>query len=174
MCYATGLAYKSGNPVRIFRAIATNGDVCGYPGTTAESYPYSYYSNPFNMVNHRYCVASCPGGADTALATSAGTKSVTINIDSSGTATPSTAFATNDEIAYDSSVVFDRICIPSTAAFTGALASYASSFASLKEGELGNFIMDIKNVPHFLFRIGSGSSWPSSSQSSSLSSSCSV
>lgn len=173
MCYATGVAYNTGNPVRIFRPIATNGDVCGYPGTTAESYPYSYYANPMDMVNNRYCVASCPVGTDTSLTTSSGTVSVTVNIDSSGTATPA-VWNTNSKLAYDSSVILDRICIPSTAAFTNALANYASSFASLQSGDLGNFIMDIKNVPYSLFRIGNGSFWPSSSQSSYPSSSCSA
>jgi hypothetical protein len=173
MCYATGVAYKSGNPTRIFRPIATNGDVCGYPGTTAEPFPYAYYANPMDMVNNRYCVASCPAGADTSLATSSGAVAVTVNINSAGTASPTT-WTTTAKLAYDSSLILERICIPSTAAFTNALANYASSFASVREGELGNFIMDIKNVLLHLFRTGDGSSWPSSSQSSSPSSSCSA
>lgn len=131
MFYATGVAYKTGNPVKIFRPIASNGDVCGYPGTTAEAYPYSYYANPMDMVANRYCVATCPAGSDPNIATSSGSVTVTVNIDSAGTASPST-WAAGDKLAYDSSVVFDRVCIPSTAAFTNALASYASSFASVR------------------------------------------
>lgn len=91
MCYATGVAYNTGNPTKIYRAIATNGDICGYPGNAAEYFPYAYYSNPTDMVNHRYCVASCPSGADTSLTTSAGAIAVTVNIDSSGTASVSSS-----------------------------------------------------------------------------------
>jgi hypothetical protein len=86
MCYATGVAYNTGNPTRIYRAVATNGNICGYPGNAAEAYPYAYYSNPTDMAAHRYCVASCPMGTDTSLTTSAGAVNVTVNIGSSGTA----------------------------------------------------------------------------------------
>ena len=99
------------------------------------------------MVNNRYCVQSCPSSQppSTTLTHAAGTLTFTAQITSDGSSL-STPFNAAMQISYDSSVAFDRICLPSTAAFNNALKDYSSSFANLKEGELGNFILDIKNV----------------------------
>lgn len=99
------------------------------------------------MVNNRYCVQSCPSSqpVGTTLTHAAGTLTFTAQIASDGSSV-STPFSSAMQISYDSSVAFDRVCIPSTAAFNNALKDYSSSFASVKEGELGNFILDIKNV----------------------------
>jgi hypothetical protein len=156
MCYATGIAYNTGNPSKIFRAVSTAGEMCGYPGTLTATFPYAFYANPLDMTNKRYCVQSCPStqAVGTTLTTSSGTITFTVQIDSSGTA--SGAFTSADYISYDSSVAFDRVCIPSTAALNGAFSTCTSAFSSLKEGDLGNFILDVKNVLIWLFRTGCG------------------
>lgn len=55
-----------------------------------------------------------------------------------------------DNIGYDSTVILDRLCFPSTKTFsyvTSAGASTVSSFQSLlQQGYLMNLVNDIKNV----------------------------
>jgi hypothetical protein len=70
-------------------------------------------------------------------------------INSQGTVSPTapTTYPTGDDIGYDSFVVLDRICLPSVTVFTTAFKDYAANFSALQQGDLANFILDIKNVP---------------------------
>jgi hypothetical protein len=67
-----------------------------------------------------------------------------INIHSNGTA--SGAYSSVNLIAYDSSAIAGRICFPSTNTLQNAFKDTASSFSSAQSGDLGNFILDVKNV----------------------------
>lgn len=175
MCYATGVAYNTGNTTKIFRPIsAVVGEICGQPGNSAEAFPYIYFSNPMDLQTRRFCVMSCPAGTDATFTTTAaggGTITFDVNIASSGTATPST-WASGDDVAYFSSVAAGRVCVPSTETFNNAFYSYTSTFASLQQGDLANFILDVKNVTILLYRTGNGYWLLSVSQSLSHSSSC--
>lgn len=175
MCYATGVAYNTGNTTKIFRPIsAVAGEICGQPGNSAEAYPYIYFSNPMDLQTRRFCVMSCPSGTDATFTTTAaggGTITFDVNIASDGTATPST-WTSGDDVAYFSTVAAGRVCIPSTETFNKAFSSYTSTFASLQQGDLANFILDVKNVTILLYRTGNGCLLPSVSPSSFHSSSC--
>jgi hypothetical protein len=147
MCYATGVAYGTGNPTKIFRPISTSGEICGQPGNTAELFPYAYYSNPAYMLDNRYCVKSCPLGSDTSMLTSSGSVALNIQVDANGNPSSSTSsLSSSDDIAYYSTIAAERVCVPTTSTFTTAFASFTSTFASIQQGELGNFILDVKNV----------------------------
>jgi len=169
MIYLTACAYTFGNPNNIFRPIAS-GVACGDINGPAASYPYVYYTNPIDMINHRYCVSSCPTldstgnmPASIQVYPSATTVTFTVTVSSSGTA--SGAFTSSIDIGYDSSLALDRICMPSTTVFSNAFQSYTSSFSSLQLGDLANFIVDIRNVRIILFRIGNGCLLPLDLQS---------
>lgn len=162
MIYFTIVAYASGNPTNIFRPISTAGVACGDTSSPAASYPYVYYSNPFDMLNHRYCVASCPsldsnGNVPTSIQVypSGTTVTFTVTVSSSGNANGSFT-SSNVDVGYDSSLVLNRICMPSTTVFSNAFSSYTSAFSGLQLGDLANFILDIRNVTVILFRIGNG------------------
>lgn len=176
MIYATAAAYNDGNPSNIFRPIISSTIVCGGKDSLAKDYPYVYYSNPTDMLNKRYCVQSCPtfasSGAIPATWPAYGAAiSFEISVDSSGTASASIS-AVADDVGYDSTVAIERVCIPSLTVFKGAFSSYTSQFSALAQGDLANFILDIKNVSIVILRTGSTSSQPLASPFSSPLSSC--
>lgn len=63
-----------------------------------------------------------------------------------------------DIIGYDSSLVLDRVCMPSANTFsylTKAGVEAINTFQGLlQQGYLMNFVTDVKNVHILLFRIG--------------------
>jgi hypothetical protein len=159
MIYFTAIAYRNGNPTNIFRPIASN-VACGDTNGPAAAYPYVYYTNPLDMLNHRYCVASCPGldsngNVPTSIQVypNGTTITFTVTVSSSGNANASFTSSTVD-VGYESSVVLNRICMPSSTVFANAFKDYTSSFSSLQLGDLANFIVDIRNVRVILFRTG--------------------
>lgn len=129
---------------------------CGYPGSVVADYPYAYFFNPIDSLDHRACVTSCPaysGGSITqpTCYDSGGTVNCgagtwfTISSDGSSYSPvgPPTA---SDYILYDSYGLLGRICIPSSSVFTNLFSSVADSFASASSsGYLGDFISDLKN-----------------------------
>jgi hypothetical protein len=84
------------------------------------------------------------------------TYAVTINQDGSWAAT---APSTNTPIVgYESTATLGRICIPTAAVFSSAFSTVSATFSSaLSQGDLANFITDLKNViKYYKYRIGNG------------------
>lgn len=76
----------------------------------------------------RYCVASCPtyNSAGTFPTTWPASGGVTITwavtLDGTGTASPSISSSSQD-VGYDSSLAFDRLCLPAASAFKVAFSA---------------------------------------------------
>lgn len=75
----------------------------------------------------RYCVASCPtyNSAGTFPTTWPASGGVTITwvatLDGSGV--KSASFSSSQDVGYDSSLAFDRLCLPAASVFTGAFSA---------------------------------------------------
>jgi hypothetical protein len=101
------------------------------------------------MLTLRYCVAACPtlvAGVIPATwpiyDSASAVLTFGITVTASGT---SAAFTSTDKIGYDSFVAFDRVCLPTTTVFQNAFSACSSAFNSLLQGDLANFITDVKN-----------------------------
>mgnify|MGYP000866639371 FL=1 len=157
MIYLTATGYANGNPNNIFRPIAYDLSTptlvtCGDPNGPAANYPYTYYSNPLDIYTKRYCVQSCPslGTAQqvaspyTIYDSTGQTLTFTVFVNSTGSF--SSVPTSSDQIGYDSELVISRLCLPTTTVFNNAFSTVTSAFASIQQGDLGNFIVDLKNV----------------------------
>lgn len=140
MVYLTATGYANGNPNNIFRPLAHDYTTatlvtCGDPNGQAANYPYTYFSNPLDIYNKRYCVQSCPslGGANMVSSphiiydSTGQTLTFTVFVNSTGSfsSTPTSS----DQIGYDSELVINRICLPSTTVFNTAFSTITSTFA---------------------------------------------
>jgi hypothetical protein len=65
-------------------------------------------------------------------------------VDQSGN---SAAITSSLIVGYESKAIIGRICMPVDAVFTNSFKSFATTFSSsLQQGDLANFISDLKNV----------------------------
>lgn len=155
MIYLAAYGYSYGNVSGVFRGIDKYGNVCG-KGTLA-NYPYLYFSNPYatvmtDVLQNKICVSSCPSWNGSAVVPVGCTPSAdctyTFTYKSDGTKATGTGTAptSSDVLGYDSSVVADRVCIPSSSLFNILSSSTSSSITSMFSSHQTNFLSDIQNV----------------------------
>ena len=165
MIYVTFHAYLNGNPTALYRGIAKN-TICGEVGGNAENYPYVYFYNPIYSTDQRVCVASCPTFSSGSLSTVScySGHGVSCNYDvsftSSGTVSVSTSTmnTANYFLGYETSLVMDRVCLPSSAVLANGLSTVATTLtSSMQTTSFANIVTDTQNVLIFIFRIGNGS-----------------
>jgi hypothetical protein len=155
MIYLAAYGYTNGNISGVFRGIDKYGKVCGKD--TLVNYPYLYFANPYSTVlsdvlQNKICVSSCPywnGSVVVPVSCSPAadcTYAYTYKSDGSkatGSVSPPSG---NDVLGYDSSLVADRVCIPSSTFFTSVSNSSSNSFTSMFSSHQTNFLSDIQNV----------------------------
>jgi hypothetical protein len=142
-------------------------NICGDPtNPTTANYPYMYFYNPFDSTNNRICVDFCPSYSSNTNTVSVPNAANDISsttylnnwdaqYNSSGILFTGSASSSTDYIGYDSYSLLSRICIPTAATVSNGFASIKTSVSSaLQQGDLGNFISDVKNVTAILFRTG--------------------
>lgn len=166
MIYLTYYGYYNGDPSQIFRGVDSNNFICGdKTNAVTANYPYLYFYDPIDSTKYRFCVNSCPSYSSASnsvsvpgvayVNASSTFTSWNVQYSSSGSVIsgiPGTAGQFN---GYDSYSVLSRVCIPNSGLFSTAFSSVNSTLSSaLQQGDLSNFISDIKNVTAALFRTG--------------------
>ena len=156
MFYCAIQGFATGNTANIWRATDENGNVCGDTGSTTANYKFSYLYNPLVSTNNRVCVTACPSyssGSISALdcftsgcpATTSG-----YGVISEDGASYTAGSASSTYLLYGSSSLLDRICIPNSNVFTGALSSALDTFYSSVSGStFADFVTDIMEVIQF-------------------------
>ena len=164
MLYVTFHAYLDGNPTSLYRGIASN-VICGEVGGVAANYPYVYFYNPIYSTDSRVCVDSCPtftSGALSAVNCYSGhgvSCSYDVSFSSDGSVSVSTTSMNTSSyfLGYETSLVMDRICLPSSAVLTQGLSTVATTLTSaVQTTSFANLITDTQNVNKIIFRIGNG------------------
>lgn len=132
-------------------------NVCGDKRNPITSnFPYLYFYDPLDSITYRMCVDSCPTYSSSAATVSvpnaasdtdvSWSSSWNVVYDTSGghTGTPGTAGQFN---GYDSYLLLGRLCVPNANMFSTAFTNITSTASSaFQQGDLGNFISDLKNV----------------------------
>ena len=134
MVYVTIHAYLNGNVDNVYRAIA-NGIQCGKPGGVAVAFPYLYFTNPFNSLDNRKCIASCPtftSGTLSTLSCYGGSCSYDFTFRENGTTSNTVASmnSSSNILGYDTFDALGRVCLPTADVLANGLSSYAKTITS--------------------------------------------
>lgn len=150
MIYVTIHAYTNGNATALYRGIAKN-TICGEVGGNAADYPYVYFYNPIYSTDQRVCVQSCPTFSSGSLSTVScysghGVScSYDVSFTSSGTTTVSTNTMDTSSyfLGYETTLVMNRVCLPSSTVLTNGLSSVATSLTSaIQTTSFANIVTD--------------------------------